>query len=529
MIKDSMQLSNFNTIKFPKLKGHIKLTLHNVHNGKNEVYEGENIVTNAVSDIMSANYMGGIDYSNVFGTSGIWKKWYGGVLAYETAHANLDADKYFPLSETHNHLVAHAGQNPIDANHDDDMRRGSPTPSSFVEDETSIKQVWEWGTTHGNGNISALSLCHTDVGDAGLGSAHYAFQNFSPFDLIQGSQLPNSTINLVQPDNLMAQYDDNHGLFFHIGEPEDWAIGNWCASMETTKITVCIRRLPYAKSGLFETLHARSGQDRTFTVTITGVSHFSKIYAMPSFYFDYTTKKLWLFTNNTGVMRYSGVSWDKKHIYCIVIDCENEEIDDEFEITSDTENIVPLCEMTDTESTGHTTRDNCYMIANLVKEGDYVYFPTGTGTTSRLYSYNFGITGYKKIKTNSSGQTSISFASGVSDTLLKSAIKQGGLIITSGIVINDTGYACQSQFSTSYDKYTFGGVWCYQEPTKPSSLVLPLGAGNSTSISSTNRYIAANKLLNTTKYNLPSTVQKTASQSMMIEYTLTEVEPEEEE
>lgn len=528
-IYDRTERMKFGNDRFPVLKGHVKLTLRNVHNGKTEVIEGENIVTDAVKDIFENNCMGGIDYSKMMP---LWSKWYGGVLAYEQAHANLDADKYYMNADSAQKLIAHAGQAGIDVQHDDDLRAGNPTSSSFIQTENSMKQVWEWGTTHGNGTIRALSLCHTDIGDAGTGGTNYRFQNLSPFDDIKSSILPNSDINNVAPDNFMAQYDDNHGLFYHIGEPSDWVLNKWCASMETTKITVCIRRLPYSKSGLFETFHGRSGYDREFTVEISGVTGFSKLYMQPSFYFDYATKKLWLFANNTSTVRYASPNvWDNQHVHCIVIDCENEVIDDEFLITSDTSDLVPLCEGHDPEDYNvdppTSSRVNTYVVTGLAKDGNYVYFPTGTLSNPRsVYGQTYSITGYKKINIDpqhQSDQESISFAGGVSQTQIKSTIKAGELLVNSGVVVNGTGYACQSSISESIDRECFYGTWCFQNPTKPSFLVLPVGCGNKASTTSWTRYFLANKFLNTTKYNLPSAITKTASQSMTIEYTLTEV------
>ena len=53
MIKDKTYLTGFNQPKLPKLKGHVKITLHNCRTGKNEVVEGDNIITNAVNDIFA--------------------------------------------------------------------------------------------------------------------------------------------------------------------------------------------------------------------------------------------------------------------------------------------------------------------------------------------------------------------------------------------------------------------------------------------------------------------------------------------
>lgn len=506
-IYDRTERMKFGNSKFPVLKGHVKLTLRNVHNGKTEVIEGENIVTDAVKDIFENNYMGGIDYTKMMP---LWSKWYGGVLAYEQAHANLDADKYFMRNDTAQKLIAHAGQLGIDVLHDDDLRAGNPTTSSFVQTENSIKQVWEWGTTHGNGTIRALSLCHTDVGDAGTGGTNYKFQNFSPFDLIQGSQLPNSNISLLSDDNVFARYDDNHGLFFHIGEQGEFYYGRH-TSFETKKLTIYIRRLPYFKSGLFESGHVRSENQRVFTVETSGAS----LFMQPSYFFDISTKYLWIFYNNTSTCGtsqpywWSG-TWDNNTISYFVVDCENEEIVDEGTIESDTDDIAPLS-FALASSSGSSTTD-FYVNASLVKDGDYVYFPTGQLVTWTDYS-NYQATGYKKINIdNQSEQSSITF--NTTQNAFLSATKAGELIVNPGRVVNgNVGYTCTALLGENNR--------AFQDMNKVSFLAMPIGVGNESGTRV--RYLVANKLLNTTKYNLPSAITKTASQSMTIEYTLTEV------
>jgi hypothetical protein len=514
MIKDTHKLQGFGMPKMPKLHGHIMIKTYYAKSGNlAQVEEGENIVTDAISDMMSANYLGGIDYSKIFGANGVWKKWFGGVLAYQNAHANLDTDKYFCPSESNNHLVAHAGQSAIDVDHDDDMRRGSPTPSAFVETENSMKQVWEWGTTHGNGNISAISLCHADVGDVGLGSAHYAFQNFSPFEIINGSQLSAISGSCFSPDNLLAQYDDNHGISFTIGDGTDSGSEGWYAghlAFETDKITVYIRRLPYAKAGLFETAFARSNQPTKFTITLP-----FNLYCQPCFYFDYTTKYLYLFTNVTALSEnLMAVIWDSENINYCVIDCVNKALVDLGSgiyyktIQSDTADIAPLC------YTRYVVNNN-HRYANIIKDGDYFYFPTTSGVVWGA-NFNIGedmnINGFKRIKNTSADQSFISLTSEME--YCKPMIKHGDLLVASGMVINDSGYPCASQLEDIY------AIWGLQEPNKPSMLVIPsLATSQATSKA---RYILANKLLHTTKFNLQNMVTKDATKSMLIEYTLTE-------
>ena len=520
MAKDTYRLNGFNTVKVPKLKGRVKITLHNPTTGKNEIIEGDNIITNAVRDIYANNYFGAIDYTK---TMPLWSNWYGGVLCYENAFAVdnetglPDSDDYFIQGNDVNECVAHAGGSVIPTDHDDDLLRGSPTTSAFQYSENSVKQVWEWLPSHGNSNknISALSLTHKDTGDAGTGTPYYAFQNFSPFALIQSSSAPYSNLGLLNVDNVFARYDDNHGLFFTIGAEGDFYYGRH-TSFATKKLTIYIRRLPYFKSGLYETGHARSDYQRKFTVETTGAT----MYAQPSYFFDITTKYLWVFYNNTSTCGtenpywWAG-TWDNNTVNYFVVDCENEEIVDEGTIESDTNDLAPLS-LPQSVAAGSAYTDY-YVNACIVKDGNYVYLPTGSTTQYWQTTDSYRVTGYKKININSQAdQTSISF--NTTQNAFLSATKIGGLIVNPGRVVNNgIGYTCGSQINE--------GNRAFQDMGKISFLAMPIGVGNESGTRV--RYLVANKLVNTSKWNLPTPVQKTASQSMSIEYTITEVDPNE--
>ena len=512
MAKDKTYLTGFNQVKLPKLKGHIKLTLHNCRTGKNEIIEGDNIITNAVRDIFANNYLGGIDYSKMMP---LWSKWFGGILCYENAHplsgGVLDPDDYYPQGDLINPVTAHAGQvSPQDLA--DDRTRGMPNTAGQVFADGVVKQAWEWGSTQGNGNISALSLTHADVGDCGLGSTSDAFGAFSPFDLIQGSQLPASDAGLINKDNLFTRYDDNHGLFFTIGDVGDFYYGRH-TSFATKKLTIYVRRLPYFKAGLIETLHADSDYQRVFTVETSGAT----MYAQPSYYFDVEHKYLWIFYNNTspcgseaGAYWWEG-TWSNNTVNYFVVDCENEDIIDEGTIVSAGNDLAPLS-MPRSIGSGYTETDY-YVNACIVKDGDYVYFPTGTIDGSWTDYNKYRITGYRKINiTNQADQDVIEFND--TQNAFMSAIKAGGLIINSGRVVNGgVGYSCVSQLTESNR--------AFNDVHKPSFLAMPIGVGNQSG--TLPRYIVANKIVNSSKFNLPSTVQKTSNQSMTVEYTLTEV------
>lgn len=499
MIKDTHELNGFNTIKFPKLKGHIKLTLKNAKTKKVEhVVEGDNIVTNAVADIFANNYLGGIDYGKILGDEGIWKTWFGGVLCFEDEHTNLNATDYYPYDSNTNALTAHAGQTPIDANHDDDIKRGNPTTNAYVFDETSAKMVWEWGTTHGNGVISALSLCHTDTGSYGLGSDTYDFKNsFEPFAILNPATTFWNNLNVQYADakSVQVMYDDSHALAYY--------------KTDEQTITVYVRKLAYMKAGIHQTLETSATFQRAFTITMPFT-----LYAQPYYYFDYENKYLWIFHNLTGASTY-----DNDDIKYCKIDCENEELVDLGSgtyygtIHSDNPNIAPL-------GMGLTE------YANILKVGNYFLFPTSTspqwsGSAGRPEAY---ITGYQKINmSNISDQETIAF----NDTQIysQSLMGAGNVIVNNGRVINGlTGYTCKQQFAPSSALYH--NVF-FSTPDKVSTYAQWLKKDTGyTTYTNPPRYILANKMLLTTKYDLPTAVTKTPSQSMTVEYTLTEQEPE---
>jgi len=490
--KDTYRLNGFEKVRLPKLKGHIKLTLHNCRTGKNEVYEGDNIVTNAVRDIFANNYLGCENYNN---SLPLWSKWFGGVLAYEQPHPTvtvggeqvLDPDDYFPQDDLTNKLTAHAGQT-VPQDFADDLRRGSPNTAGLIITDGTVKQAWEWGSTQGNGQISAISLTHSDTGDCGLGSASNAFSAFNPFLDITSSDLEGSTGGLNQDDNICTEYDEKHGLFFHLDS------SNW--SGPSSDLVIHIRRIPYIKTGLLETLHADTEYEREFTVTLS----FS-LYCNPCYWFDYENKKLWIFSNMTGNMAFS-----KTTINYAIIDCEAESVDSEGTIVSGASDLMCI------PFRRFLSDHNQIYNPNIVREGNYFYFPTSSGPSfgNNYRDVSPNITGYKKINiTNQADQDFIPFSSVLQK--FDFSTKCGGLLITNGKVVNGSaGYSCSAVFPY------IQSVRAFSQINKISSYVTPLYISGP-------RYIVANKMVNTTKFNLPSSVQKTSSQSMTIEYTLTEV------
>ena len=515
-VGDSFRGQNYGGLKLPKLKGHVKIRLHNPITGKTETIEGHNIQTLGLEDIFMANYLGSINYGSLLS---IAEKWFGGCLLYHDAFPTVTIDgnvvpdptDYFPQGDDVNTLIAHAGDEaPASAAIvNEDLKRGSPV--DITRTSNSIKYTWDWTTRQGNGVISALALTHKDTGNAGIGNTSSAFRNFEPFASIGNlAQVP---VSISSDNNLFTKYDDNHGLWFHIGEENEFYSGH--TNFQTKKLTVVIKRLPYSKVGLFETMSALHNYQTVFTVELT-----NDLYLQPAYYFDYENKELWIFNNVTSVMDYVE-SYNNHIINYAIIDCENQVVKSEGTIESDTNDIAPLS-MTHVPRAGFVDR---YRNANIIKDGNWLFFPTTNGVNWGAASendYGQNVKGLKAINfSNQSDQKVISFND--VQAHFRSSVKNGGIILNGGRVVNGSvGYTCANNFLTDTQSREFMGVWSFSNPDKVSNLVLPIGSGNPQGVVNMNRYILASKLIHTTKFNLPTSIEKTATQAMSLEYTLTE-------
>ena len=490
VMNDKFSLLKVGGVKAPRFKGHVKVILHNCRTGKNEVWEKDNIVTNALADIFENNLMGGLDFSKL---APIWSKWYGGVLCYQNAHT-LNANNYW--IDKNNPIIAHAGdQAPASAAIvAEDYTRGYPT--QVIVGDNFVKQTWEWNSNQGNGTINGISLTHKDVGNAGIGVDSQAFRELVPFALINGDQLGNVACSLNGEKNVFTEYDDNHGLAFYIGTDGEYKSGY--TKFQTNNISVQVKRVINTKVGLFDTPDASYTNVRKFTVN-TSVT----FYMNPSYYFDKTNKRLWLFTNAT-----SSSTWSKSAINYTVIDCEAETELAHGSFISDTSNFAPVCQ---DRSSGNGYNEPNFI--NIVFDGTYFYFPT---TNQDSWNYNSldanAYSGYRKInRSTPSDQEQVNSVSPMYRN--RGGLVNGGYVVMDGAVIRGTtAYNCASAFDCDSE--------LFNQPDRISSFVMPMQNGGTKS-----RSIAASKLVNMTLFNLDDTIYKTIEKSLVIEYTLTEASP----
>ena len=325
----------------------------------------------------------------------------------------------------------------------------------------------------------------------------------SPFERID--KLSNLDSNIFV-NGIVAQYDDRHGINYLIGDEGDYTLTHYF--FQTSKITVNIRPLAYKKAGLLDAAVPVNSYTRTFTVN-TSID----FYSMPAFYFDYTNKRLWLFTNKTSVN--PNTDFSKTVINYTVIDCINEVEYDHGTLTSDASDLGMICVNGSYDSRPYPR------VINILKDGNYFCFPMGTGNPATAWLGQSDYTGIKKINPNNqSDQEAVTYNN--TQTYSKPYALCGGLIVNGDRVINGaTGYDCgNAYFLDNNISNPYVAFWAIHDPYSVSSLVTPNSVNRTSNYA---RYILAKKLLLTSLFNLPSTVVKANTSSMIVEYTITEV------
>lgn len=171
------------------LKGHMRFILEDVRDGTQQVEEVDNIITNALGSILNHNYNGNARFDSLMPM----RKLLGGVFLFENQQT-VNADNFNPPSELVNPLIAHAGDA---ANNTGSTLRGSPVVNDFVITDTSIKQVWLWDNTQGNGqygtgHIESVSLVPALLGNMGLKPFN---AEFNPLSTFGGTSVVNNVFN----------------------------------------------------------------------------------------------------------------------------------------------------------------------------------------------------------------------------------------------------------------------------------------------------------------------------------------------
>lgn len=518
-IHDQFKAPEIGRRKLPRFKGHVKLTLRDAKT-KEVVHteEGDNVITEALDDIFAENDFGCLDYNSL---TPIADNWMSGILCYEQPFeadevTGIDPTDYFIKSDDINHVVAHAGPtNPTDIR--DDPTRGRPNSYLVKREANSVTIGWEWGPTQGNGEISALSLVHKDVGDCGTGRDSNIFKTLNPFlyvsrSILTPSNRTNDSANRITvEDRFMGKLDGRHKFFAKLGTDDDYSsyvVADPNAG--TSDFNITIRRYFTDAVGFLDDQH--SFED---TVKIVAHNPNFKWWYEPAYSWDYKNKTLFLFSNINVVRRPTqAVSYEfkssrdwvqvaKVHFY---LDENNK-----WAVSVSYDVIYP-----DAKDIGTLTSRMFIPHTRKLIEGveqDIFYFPFYNNTTNRDDSS-------KMVRFNYQNQADVSYINlPYGDPVpLLNGLPEGSLIVgTRGIINGNTGYKVRPV--GDYDNFA-------SAPGLDSNAPATLANGK-VNYNDPARWIIINKMIHISKYNLRSSVMKTASVTMEVEYTITQIEENE--
>lgn len=487
-MNDIIHIEKFSHIKLPKLKGHVRIELKDVRTGKREIaFEGDNMITNALRDIFASNYCGALDYRWLLP---IYSKMLGGVLCFrDTLDVSSEgaADDYFIPDDSVNSLIAHAGQT-VFADQADDIKRGNPLNTSMVVTDGAVTLAYEWGSSAGNGTISSVALTHSDVGDAGTGSNSNAFRNLVP--------VINANFNGYGNHNAMWTHATSQAdnMVFFVGTD------GYGYRFIANGTTVTLTRIPlaYKKTGLVAG-HPFVDGDSIKTQTITTNTNYNiSSYGNPYYCYVAETNRLWLFYNTSAgrsikVEEINLADWGTANWHATNHDSEFSNLG---------ANIHPMYN-------GHPSQALPYSNGS-------VYFP-------KTVVSGFTVSGFLRVNLTSPADQSELTANVVPFGGVFPTTAARRIIVGKQFVINNGSlYPCTSAdenagtSSSNISRFAFldqkkglanlGGQYGYNNPLNQSY------------------YVAISKFYLGTKFNLPTPIQKSNTQSMVITYTLTEVE-----
>ena len=153
-----------------RLKGTMVMELTDAQTGEVETVTEENMITNAVNNILGMNPMG-VFYSeenlaDVLAWNGtmlpICPNMVGGILLFSRT---LEEDADIMYADSDNLPVAYASNN---VNSTANMARGSLNLTESKALENGYKFVWEFTPSQGNGTIAAVALTSAQGGQNGL-------------------------------------------------------------------------------------------------------------------------------------------------------------------------------------------------------------------------------------------------------------------------------------------------------------------------------------------------------------------------
>ena len=162
-MNDTIKKNGLSSVRIPKLHGHTKITLRDVKTGEVKAIEKDNMVTSAIANLFANNYANTL---NVASTDIMpLRKMFGGVLCFAN-QLTENAANIYPPDQSTNALIAHAGD--ATASAPANPKLGALNETESGEITNGYKWVWDWTTSQGNGTIGSVGLCAAVGGSCGM-------------------------------------------------------------------------------------------------------------------------------------------------------------------------------------------------------------------------------------------------------------------------------------------------------------------------------------------------------------------------
>lgn len=211
------------------LHGHTRLELTDVHTGEVQVVEHDNLITNSVQRIISA-FPQLMDSRNAIYTGSntnwtdLWSWFYGGLLLYDTA-LDEDADTLYAPAGVG--LTASARYNLV--NSGTNVARGSynTLESSIDYTNRELRLVYDFNTSQGNGTIAAVCLASLHGGAMGPSKTACSYVEQTSLGNAKGLWGSTGWNMLINASN--RTYLSTYGVVFLLDQDRDLA---WRAKLE---------------------------------------------------------------------------------------------------------------------------------------------------------------------------------------------------------------------------------------------------------------------------------------------------------
>ena len=451
------------------LKGHTRITLDD--GKKKTVVESDNMVTNAIGNLLARNWSGIANFSALLPL----KSLFGGVLLFAD-NITEDADGYAIPSDSVNSMTACAGQT---AHSTANPYRGNPNGGETTVTDNSIKFVWDWSTNQGIGPINCVCLVPQGLGNMGL----------KPFD---NTQNPVTNFSISNTDSVVSSWTRAIAIKHPISIDSNGQSGKaiWWSGTTFEEITVAH---DFYKFGImrgskdFVEVSSRTATTSTFPSGLTSICQDDEYYY------------LYGVTGSTGLM----------------IDKISKS---DMSVTSTTLSLSGVSLNTNQWTYYLSNEATIYRsVPRWGFDGTYLYLPKSGGTTF--------------IKINLSNAADVSELGGsASIRVASSGRKISPICVSDGLIIGENWLINGTKVYPMSDASAYDVNSSFQ--TDAFSLILTNGSasymngfnitsGTQAGRTGTQKALVMPTFLSTIN-NLDSQVDKTSSQTMKVEYTLTE-------